>query len=330
MYEPIWRLQADLQRLFARRRAMTSECRAAGIQLHMVSDRRQNMRSNFYNAIHNWITALALFALVVVLTEPALGQIDDLPPTIGSHYTVGNPTKVPLKNGGYQMVYKNKEGHTFRIIEYAPAGSMIQVTRMVKDSSISAIGKGGKLYDVTITTYEDDPEKFGEVLRAGEVVLTYENGVLTEKSVYKVKYGYVVPDLRTITRYAGRNPEGVTQREVRDPATREWRKASPFAGTTWRLEVDGKQQAGEYTFTESPAITEIRHDSKAWLLMFGPNVEKRNVVVPAESKDHLGFARKLIQLRGNADAGRLEFWLTPDLTTTGFQPTKYALVREDN
>jgi hypothetical protein len=261
-----------------------------------------------------------------------LGQIEDKPPQIlGSPFHIERPVKVPLDNGGHKLVYKNNAGFTFRIIEYAPAGGMFQVVRMVKDSHVVGYGREGKLYSVRIETYQDDPNKIGEVERATSIEFTYEEGKLTEKQVYRVENGYAVSGLRTITRYTDQNPQGITQREKRVPGTvRDWVKASPYEGTTWSLEVDGKKQTGAYTFEEGPSITAIRHDSKTWLLMFNSQIEKRSVVLPAESKDHLGFAGKLIQLRGSADAGRLEFWLTPDLTVGEFQKTRYVLVREDN
>jgi hypothetical protein len=119
-----------------------------------------------------------LFAIIGVIffvgSGRVLGQIEDTPPQIlGSPFYIEKPVKVPLDNGGYKMVYKNNAGYTFRIIEYAPAGSMFQIVRMVKDSHVAGYGKEGRLYDVRIETYEDDPQKIGEVRRATSVTLTY-------------------------------------------------------------------------------------------------------------------------------------------------------------
>lgn len=290
------------------------------------------MKPTLLSAIHNWnwIITLAVFAFVVVTAGQALGQLDEVPSSIDSIDPVGEPKKVQLENGGYQLVSKNKHGQTIGVEEYEPAGAMLRVIRKVKESRMVWISMDRKSVGVSVKTYEDDPAKIGQTRSVGETVFKYDEGVLREKSAFRAVDGYIVPDERTVTRYTpGQKPEGVTQREKRDPKTRKWVKDSPYTGI-WRIEAEGKQQPGDYSFLEAPGVSEIRHDEKVWLLMLGSQIEKRTVVVPDSSKDHLGFRGRFIQLKGNADAGRLEFWLTPDQTTMDFQPTKYVLVREDN
>ena len=290
------------------------------------------MKPKLLNAIHNLFATFTAAVVLVLVAGHAAGQIDDVPTRYDSLGVVGGRQKIPLEKGKYRLVEKNKSGQIVSVIEYAPIETDPSVIRKVKESYVSWRSGDGTSFHVTVVTYEDDPDNAGAVRDAGEAILVYKDGALREKKSHKAKSGRIEYGMRTMTRYTpGQTPDAVTQREKRLDAEKDtWIKASPFEGTTWRLEVDGEKQDGEYTFGESPGITEVRHDSKIWLLMFSANVEKRTLVLPAESKDHLGFARRFIQLRGDADAGRLEFWLTQDETAMDFKPTPYALVREDN
>lgn len=289
------------------------------------------MRTKLTNAIHNLVVTSAVLAVFALSAGHAMGQIDDLPSKIESLAGPEKREKVQLENGRYNMVEKNHNGQVISVLEYAPIDGKPDVVRKVKESWVSGIANGGTSITVMVVNYEDDPNKVGTVRDASETILRYEAGVLREKVVHKAKNGVLDYNKRTITRYApGAAPEGVTQREKRiDWETNTWRKVSPFDGT-WRLEVGGKQQQGEIKFAEDPGLITIQQDSKVWLLMFKSQTDRRTVIVPAVSNDHLGFARKFIQLRGDADSGRLEFFLTPDETTMDFKPTTYALVREDN
>lgn len=287
---------------------------------------------NIYQRSISSITKHLFFAFVVLVAADATktqAQVADIPSTVTTMYHSSEPEKINFENG-FKLVYKSKGGEPVRVVEYVNSGSIMRVTRKVKETYVSWVANDGKSHSVTVETY--DESQTGSGVRVTLVSrLAFEGGVLIEKADHKGNNGSIdFRTSRTVTRYpAGSGPEGVTQRERFDLKLDKWIKISPLAGK-WRLEIDGNQQAGEYTFAESAAITEIRHDSKVWLLMFGPIVEKRNVVLPGESKDHLAFAKRLIQLRGNANEGRLEFWLTPDLTTSEFQTTKYALVRDGN
>ena len=138
------------------------------------------------------------------------------------------------------------------------------------------------------------------------------------------------------------NGEANGQRRARLEAIRKMAEADiqmlkarlgkPKPGTlagTWRLLINGEQQPGTLTFDESGPTAALKKDSKLWLLILFPKSADRRVTVPADAKVRFAFGRQLIQLRGEAASGRLEFWATPDLVDPEFRKTKYALVREE-
>lgn len=110
------------------------------------------------------------------------------------------------------------------------------------------------------------------------------------------------------------------------------RLGKPKTGTlagTWRLLINGEPQPGRLTFDESGPTAALKKDSKLWLLILFPKSADRRVTVPAEAQIRFAFGRQLVQLRGEAASGRLEFWATQDLVDPELRKTKYALVREE-
>jgi hypothetical protein len=137
-----------------------------------------------------------------------------------------------------------------------------------------------------------------------------------------------------------RSPRWQRFKDVKDQAGRDIRalqerlnKSKPQPKATldgkWRLLINDQQQPGEFTFEKSGPTTVLKKDSKLCMLVFGANLPTRSASIPAEAEVRLDFGRQLIQIRGEAASGRLEFWATPDLLSPEFQKTKYVLVREN-
>lgn len=254
----------------------------------------------------------------------------EIPAVLTTLAVEGEPERIDLDEGNYKLVYRNKDKQPVKVLEFGVAGgSMIQVVKMIKSTKATTTLDSGKSIGVEVETFEESQTTLTGVRRKGIATYLYVGGTLKEKVVHRVNKGQTDYGYRTITRYeAGGDPNGIARREKQN-ATGKWVADSPFSGT-WYVEKDGKREAGEYTFLESPAVFTIQHDAKTWLLMLNPQSETHPIALPASSKDHLGFAGRLIELRGNADAGRLEFWLTRDLVNAGFQKSSFALIREDN
>lgn len=102
----------------------------------------------------------------------------------------------------------------------------------------------------------------------------------------------------------------------------------PLAGK-WRLLVNGQPQAGEYTFDEFPEnpIVNVKKDSKLWVNLVDLAAQKW-LVSTTTNPDVPFTVGQNVELRGDAAAGRLEFWTKPIESDT-FERSSYALVREE-
>lgn len=272
------------------------------------------------------LAMIAVAALGGLFTDQAIGQIEDQPDVFTSLAIAGKPTKVDLPNGNYKLVYKNADGQTVKTAEFEPSGSMlIHIAQPVNETSVVRLSNDGRSFSVRMRKFEDHPEILGRRRPAEETVLVYRSGFLYEKSVYPGKMGHIDYHNRTVTRYTpAPDAKPVTTREKLDLQKDEWVEVSMFAGK-WVLFAKGQEQPWSYSFVESLGVTELRQEGKTWLLVFGIQSQTRNVVLPAAAVDHFRFTRRLIQLRGDAATGCLEFWLTPDLTTMNFEKTDLVL-----
>lgn len=276
----------------------------------------------------------AAFVFVAIPMSAAFGQFPQGPWDPNFFGPEIEPEKVALETGKYKLVYRNESKVVVREEIYELRGSMIQVPRKV-EATVFTFHPNGKRRSVGVHTFGEDPNKIdaskgGPVIRQ-DVTEYNPDGSPLERIVYQQENGKTNIDNRTVTKWPpGSGPAGVTHREKfnRKSGRYEIVKTSAYAGK-WRLETDGQKNPGEYTFDESPGVAVLRHDSKVWLLVLSLKSDPRTVTLPAEANDQLGFARRLIQLRGDATSGRLEFWLTPDLTVGEFKKTSHALVRED-
>lgn len=103
---------------------------------------------------------------------------------------------------------------------------------------------------------------------------------------------------------------------------------NPLAGK-WILLENG-QESGEVEFVENGSVVNITLNSQHWLSMRSGDRPVRILFVPIGVQVKLGFnGLQVIQLRGEAAEGRLEFWATRDLREPEFLKSPYTLVRED-
>lgn len=249
--------------------------------------------------------------------------------------TVGEPERIDGPNGKYKLVYKNKRNLVFREEEYEVTGSIMQASRRTRLKDIHGFYNDGRPTGYQVTDYGEDPKtindkKPGPTIRYETMQFDKEGNPVVRK-VYDSK-PYTIDKVRETTWPEGSGPEGVTVSRQFNRKLGRWEivKESPFEWK-WRLESNGHKQAGEFVFVDSGPLLEIRRDSKLWWLTFKNSGVQRTALRPASSAEDLGYANRLVQLRGDPAGGRLELWATADLEPgSEYSNTGLALVKEVN
>lgn len=287
-----------------------------------------------------FMNPVLIFAAIVFTTGQGFGQLPPIDPADllspdPDFVAVGGPERIDGENGTFKLIYRNKRKLIFREEEYEVTGSMVAAKRKMRTKDIVGFFPDGSPRGYQLTEFGEDPNtidarKDGPTIR--HETMSYDaKGNPVERKVYDSK-PFTIDKVKVTTWPEGSGPKGVTVTKKFNRALSRFEivKESPYEGK-WRLESNGAKRSGEFAFVDIGALLEIRRDSRLWWLTLDSTGNERTVMRPASSTENLGLTGRLVQLRGDPGAGRLEIWATPDLQSgSDYSATGFALVKEEN
>lgn len=281
-----------------------------------------------------------VFAAIVFMAGQGAGQPPPIDPAEflspnPDFVAFGEPERVDGENGRFKLLYRNKRKLVFREEEYEMTGSVLSAKRKMSTKDIVGFFPDGSPRGYQLTDLGEDPNtidtsKDGPTIRY-ETMAYDAKGNPVERQVYDSK-PFTIDKVKVTTWPAGSGPKGVTVSKKFNRALGRFEivKESPYEGK-WRLESSGTKRSGEFAFVDIGALLEIRRDTRLWWLTMNTTGNHRTVMRPASSTENLGLTGRLVQLRGDPAAGRLEIWATSSLQSgSEYSATGFALVKEEN